>query len=57
MTSTLPATSNDLSGGKAQEPASVVQTVSAQIAARLKSAGTSFLANDNIADFLSLIHI
>ena len=52
MTSTLPATSNDLSGGKAQEPASVVQTVSAQIAARLKSAGTSFLANDNIADFI-----
>ena len=52
MTSTLPATSNDLSGGKAQEPASVVQTVSGQIAARLKSAGTSFLANDNIADFI-----
>ena len=52
MTSTLPATSNDLSGGKPQEPASVVQTVSAQIAARLKSAGTSFLANDNIADFI-----
>ena len=52
MTSTLPATSNDLSGGKDQQPASVVQTVSAQIAARLKSAGTSFLANDNIADFI-----
>ena len=30
----------------------MVQTVSAQIAARLKSAGTSFLANDNIADFI-----
>ena len=52
MTSTLPATSNGLSGGNVQATDSVVQTVSAQISARLKSAGVSFLANDNIADFI-----
>ena len=52
MTSTLPATSNGLSGGKVQDPSSVVQSVSAQISARLKAAGVSFLANDNIADYI-----
>ena len=52
MTSTLPATSNGLSGGKVQDPSGVVQTVSAQISARLKAAGASFLANDNIADYI-----
>ena len=52
MTSTLPATSNGLSGGNVQATDGVVQTVSAQISARLKAAGVSFLANDNIADFI-----
>ena len=52
MTSTLPATSNGLSGGKVQTSAGVVQTVSGQISARLKAAGVSFLANDNIADYI-----
>ena len=52
MTSTLPATSNGLSSGKVQDPSGVVQTVSAQISARLKAAGVSFLANDNIADYI-----
>ena len=52
MTSTLPATSNGLSGGKVQASAGAVQAVSAQISARLKAAGTSFLANDNIADYI-----
>ena len=52
MTSTLPATSNGLSGGKVQDPSSVVQSVSAQISARLKAAGVAFLANDNIADYI-----
>ena len=52
MTSTLPVTSNNLSGGNGQVTAGVVQTVSAQISARLKAAGASFLANDNIADFI-----
>ena len=52
MTSTFPATSNSLSGGNGQATAGVVQTVSAQISARLKAAGASFLANDNIADFI-----
>ncbi|MEB3157959.1 MAG: GTP cyclohydrolase I [Synechococcus sp.] len=52
MTSTLPATSNGLSGGKVQTSAGVVQTVSGQISSRLKAAGVSFLANDNIADYI-----
>ena len=52
MTSTLPATSNGLSGGNVQATDGVVQSVSAQISARLKAAGASFLANDNIADFI-----
>ncbi|MGC6482141.1 MAG: GTP cyclohydrolase I [Synechococcus sp.] len=52
MTSTLPATSHGLSGGKVQASEGVVQTVSAQISARLKTAGVSFLANDNIADYI-----
>jgi len=52
MTSTFPVTSQDLSGGKEQASAGVVQTVSAQISARLKAADVSFLANDNIADYI-----
>ena len=52
MTSTFPVTSQNLSGGKEQASAGVVQTVSAQISARLKAAGVSFLANDNIADYI-----
>ena len=52
MTSTLPATTNGLSGGNVQATDGVVQTVSAQISARLRAAGVSFLANDNIADFI-----
>ena len=52
MTSTFPVTSQDLNGGKEQVSAGVVQSVSAQISARLRSAGVSFLANDNIADYI-----
>ena len=52
MTSTFPVTSQDLSGGKGHASAGVVQTVSAQISARLKAADVSFLANDNIADYI-----
>jgi len=52
MTSTFPVTSQDLSGGKEHASAGVVQTVSAQISARLKAADVSFLANDNIADYI-----
>jgi len=52
MTATFPVTSQDLSGGKEQASAGVVQTVSAQISARLKAADVSFLANDNIADYI-----
>jgi len=55
MTSTLPANGNGLSSDKAlvqQDLAELVPTVSAQISARLKSAGVSFLANDNIADYI-----
>jgi len=52
MTSTFPLTSQDLSGVKEQASAGVVQTVSAQISARLKAADVSFLANDNIADYI-----
>ena len=55
MTPMLPANGNGLSSDKAlvqQDLAELVPTVSAQISARLKSAGVSFLANDNIADYI-----
>jgi GTP cyclohydrolase I len=49
MTSTLPASANGLS----RETAPLLsQSISERIRARLRSAGVTFLANDNIADHI-----
>ena len=49
MTSTLSASANGLSREKAPV---LPQSISARIRARLKAADASFLANDNIADYI-----